>query len=401
MKKKHLYPIVMMILSSFLYANNTQTQSNISYSNKYTCSIFPSVLTSYTHITSSGSNEQACYTANIAYPKGEIDGNIKCDPNGCGGTGSCQRIEPPLNKYRPTLPVNSKTGTDEKSNPTELTALEYGNLNYNNKTIHFKPSHSYNNNNTKIMLLGNVSASKSTLRFEPGDYYFDSLTIDNNNNKVELPNGGPVRIFIRDDFNVSMNNLDFNTNGSQNDLFVYVGGNFNSLGNDGGTTSWRAYMYIKGDALLKNDSNNWKIYGGITAEGTIAIEGNNPDFIQQGDEGESLGYGKCKICYTNPVGSNGLNFFGIIHFCSWLFPCDMNVPVKNFDNNPLDDVTIVELHKTLADFGWGDDYSVLDKDGKEVPNTSADKVSRFSIELPMGFNIRIKDKAIIYNAGDN
>ena len=395
--------LLLIILSVSIDADAaTEGENNVSYDNQYTCGLFPSVLTSYTHITSNGNNDQACYTADIAYPEGELTGDITCNPNGCGGTSSCQRINPPLNRYSPSFPTNSKSSTANGTNPTELTDLEYGNLTYgNNNTIHFNPSNTYSDNNTtKVILLGDVNASKSTLQFEPGDYYFDSLTIDSNGNTVELPNGGPVRIFIKHDFSVNMNNLNFDTNGSQNDLFVYVGGNFNSLGNGGGTTSWKAYMYVKGTTTLNNNSNNWEIYGGITTEGNVTINGNNPHFIQKGDKGESFGYGECQMCYGTPVGSDGINMFGM-NACTNATPCNMNVPVRNLDNAPLNDVTITELHKSAASFSWGSHYSVLDKDGNEVADTNASKESKTSTDLPMGFNISTENKAIIYNAGDN
>lgn len=273
------------------------------FQNTSECGLFSSVLTSYTHIYSNGNNDQACYTNNISYPAGELTGSITCNPATCGGSTVCQRQDPPTNRLNPTFPTNSKSGSPNGSDPTTLTDLEYGNLTYNNATINFNPAATYSDNISKVMLLGNVTISKSTLNFQPGDYYFDSLTIDSNNNNLILPSGGPVRIFIKNNFLIDMNNLSYNTaaGSSENNLFTYVGGNFESLGNGGGTTSWKAFMYVKGSTTLTNNSNNWKINGGITSEGPIEINGNNPDFIQSGDA-SNLGYGTCGGTTTPVLG---------------------------------------------------------------------------------------------------
>ncbi|MFA6138458.1 MAG: putative Ig domain-containing protein [Sulfurimonas sp.] len=274
-----------------------------SFQNTSECGLFSSVLTSYTHIYSNGNNDQACYTNNISYPAGELTGSITCNPTACDGGVACQRQDPPINRLNPTFPTNSKSDSPNGSDPTTLTDLEYGNLTYNNTTVNFNPTSTYSNNISKVMLLSNVTISKSTLNFEPGDYYFDSLTIDGNNNNVILPSGGPVRIFIKNNFLIDMNNLSYNTaaGSSENNLFTYIGGNFESLGNGGGTTSWKAFMYVKGSTTLTNNSNNWSINGGITSEGPIEINGNNPDFIQSGDA-SNLGYGACSGTSTPILG---------------------------------------------------------------------------------------------------
>ena len=373
--------------------------TSVTYDNQYTCGLFPSVLTSYTHITSNGNNDQACYTANISYPDGELTGDITCNPSGCGGTSSCQRVNPPLNRYSPSFPTNSKSASANGSNPTELTDLEYGNLTYSNQTIHFNPSQTYSDNDTKVMLLGDVTASKSTLQFEPGDYYFDSLTISSNNNNVKLPNGGPVRIFIKNDFSVKMNNLDFNTNGSQNDLFVYVGGDFKSPGNGGGTTSWKAYMYVAGTTTLNNNSNNWKIYGGITTEGEVIINGNNPDFIQQGDKGESFGYGECKMCYDG-IQKGGFQMdFGQCPGMSISFMSTITVPIKTSRN--LKNLSVDEAHKkSWASGSFLSSNKVVDQDGNTIRN--AQTTNSGWNDGAMGMNMSLfNDSAVTYVLGDN
>jgi len=371
------------------------------YQNEYACGVFGSVLSTYNHLYSYGTNDQACNTENIAYPEGEITGGITChlDP-ACADTGkSCDRVDPPTNKYGHNFPVNSKSGTTESSPPTTLVDLEYGDI--TGGSYHFDPQHTYSDNPTKIMLLGDMSVGGgSTLRFEPGDYYFDSLEIKANNNDIILPNGGQVRIFVKGDLSVAMNNLHFNSTGHEDNLFVYVNGDFNSLGNGGGTTNWKAYMYVEGNVLLKNNSNNWKIYGGITAEGSITIDGNNPDFLKTGDGGGS-GLGACQMCYDPPRGSNGINFFSIMSFCTPFTPCDLYVPVRNISPVPLDDVQVIEAQQSLFSMSWGSNYEVVDQDDVQVPGTSASKSSNLYTDLPMGFNMGLGNGYITYNAGDD
>jgi len=279
-----------------------------SYDNSSVCGLFGNVLTTYDHLTSNGNNDQVCNTESIAYPEGEIDGEIICheDP-ACGGDGqSCERVDPPNNRYAHDFPDNNLSGSTSTlaSSPVTLQGFNYGDINYGG-TITLDPQTTYDGSSIKVMLLGHMFLSSATLKLEPGDYYFDSLTFDGQNNTLILPNGGPVRIFIKGNLEVDMNNLSFNadTGSSENDLFVYVAGNFESIGNGGGTTSWKAFIYVEGTVELNNNSNNWQIYGAITAEGEVTIDGNNPDFIGTGD-GSNLGVGECVLCFEQPH-SNG------------------------------------------------------------------------------------------------
>lgn len=290
--KSYVFLFLFIVIFTNVTADDINAPSYSAVNSNATCGIFDSVLTSYDSIDSYGNNDQACYTDTISYPNGTLTGDISCNASGCGGGSSCSRIDPPVNRYSHDFPTNSKSGSSNGSNPTTLTDLEYGDLSYSNTSVTLDPATSYSDNSTKVMMLGDVTIEKTTLNFEPGDYYFDSLTFNSNNNNVVLPSGGIVRIFIKNDLAVSMNNLAFNTSGSESDILVYVAGDYTSVGNGGGTTSWKSYMYVKGSVTLNNNSNNWKIYGGLTAEGKITINGNNPDFIKSGSA-DGFGLGSC------------------------------------------------------------------------------------------------------------
>ncbi|WP_024787861.1 hypothetical protein [Lebetimonas sp. JH369] len=379
----------------------------VNYQNHYVCGIFPTPLNSYTHITANGNNPRACFTTKIAYPEGELDGNIKCNPQECdNGGNTCERENPPLNKYTYTFSINKHSGINEDTSITELQDEYYGNFDkFNQKIVRFNPQYTYDNNNhIKVMVLGNVKVEKSTLQFEPGDYYFDSLTIENNNNNIVL-NGGPVRIFIKKDFNVSLNNFHLNSlnsdgsDGNASNLFIYVGGDFNSLGNGGGTTTLKGFIYVKGNTYLKNNSNNWKIYGSLTTEGTITIEGNNPDFIG-GSDADDLGYGECSMCYDTPK-VNGMSFnLGSCPGFSINMGSSIYVPIQSSDS--LENVVIDEAHKkSIFSFSMFNTNKVKDQDGNDVRDANQNDNGLLNVSA-LGLDTSLfDDKVVSYQLGDN
>lgn len=276
-------------------------------SNTYSCDIFANVIVTYDHLDVSGTNNgQACGTDEISYPAGQISGTLDCLSDiACGGTGaSCDRIDPPANQLtynwtHPDDPILNESPTD----PTPLTDLSYGHLDYSGGSAYFNASFENPYNDNKYMYIGDATFDQTLITFTSGDYYFESFSITKNKNdvdnfKIDATNG-PVRIFIRGDISLELNNLYLNGSGSSKDLFIYVGDDFINPGSGGGNTHMNAYFYVEGDVLLNNNSNNWIIEGGITAEGSITIEGNNPDFIQSDDAG-NLGYGACTICFQEP-----------------------------------------------------------------------------------------------------
>lgn len=354
------------------------------------CGIFPSVLTTYDHLYASGNNDQACNTENISYPLGEITGSLECFASiDCGSDsyGDCLREDPPGERYGHDFPANSLSGTPNSPLAlTNLTELEYGDIVYpdNNggQTINFAPLTSYSNTSQKIMLLGNLNVNGGyTLSFEPGDYYFDSITISGNNNAIVLPNGGPVRIFIKGDYNVKMNNLATNTAYANDpgDLFIYVNGNLTDTSDGGGTANLSAYMYIEGDVTLNNNSSNWEIRGGITAEGSITINGNNPSFINVGDPTD-LGLGDCTCVtvgfeYPSYSISENINIIGSEDFIETRIILDRAVPY---------DVTVV-YNTEDGDPSIGNPARVNDGDyRRQVNQLITIPAGNTNVSLPIG-----------------
>ncbi|NOQ31721.1 MAG: hypothetical protein GQ570_11420 [Helicobacteraceae bacterium] len=279
-------------------------------SNTYGCDMFGSVIVTYDYLDVSGTaNAQACGTENISYPSGQITGSIDCLSDiACGGDGTeCERIDPPANQltYTWTHP-NSPILDESPINPTPLTDMSYGNIAYSSGSAVFNASTLNPNNGNNYMYIGDATFDQTLISFTSGDYYFESFSITKNKNDVNNfaidSTNGPVRIFIKNNLSFELNNLYLNHSGTPSDLLIYVGGDFNNPGSGGGNTHMNAYFYVEGDVLLNNNSNNWIIEGGITAEGTITIAGNNPDFIQS-DESGDLGYGACSLCFKDVVGT--------------------------------------------------------------------------------------------------
>ena len=279
-------------------------------SNSYGCDMFGSVIVTYDFLDVSGTaNAQACGTENISYPNGQISGSIDCLSDiACGGTGAeCERSDPPANKltYSWTHP-DDPIIANIPSNPATLTDVSYGNLSYSGGSADFDASTVNPHNGNNYMYIGDATFNQTLISFSSGDYYFESFEITKNKNDVNNfaidTTNGPVRIFIKGDLSFALNNLYLNHSGSPSDLLMYVGGNYSNPGSGGGNTHMNGYFYVEGNVDLNNNSNNWIIEGGITAEGTITIAGNNPDFIES-DEAGDLGYGACSICFQNVVGT--------------------------------------------------------------------------------------------------
>jgi hypothetical protein len=266
-------------------------------SNKGVCGIFPSVLSTFNTLNVNSVNSKVCGTSGVsAFVYNDSNHNLKCSLDlQCGNLSNCVKFSIPKNRYNPVL-LDSKelVNIPYGKKDYELDKSDYKSHNFNGYgiTIHFTPKQVYEDNqNVKYMTLGGYTFNgKVTLSFEPGDYYFDTLVFNGNDINIELPNGGPVRIFVKNDLNFNGSDIYINKNGDSKNLFIYVGGNFQFQ--RGGII--KAYMYVKGDANLNNNINDFEFHGGLTAEGNINIGGNRANYYYDGTP-SNLGYGKCNI----------------------------------------------------------------------------------------------------------
>ncbi|MBN2896095.1 MAG: hypothetical protein JXK05_09430 [Campylobacterales bacterium] len=273
------------------------------------CGLFPSVLTSYEHLTMMKNNViQSCY---ISYPDGEFtqghtnppvcyedtaQNTLCADTDNNTANGNCNYTPPPTERYaHPFIDSTITTSSTTSYNPAALTDYEYGHINFNanGQSIHFNPSNTYSGGSTrKVMVLGDItiSANNQILTFEAGDYYFNSLNFQKNG--VIIQPKGDVRFFIKNNFNYAGNGA--NVNDTTASLFVYVGGNVH-ISSTGGGNGWLGmFIYAEGDVSIASNSNTG-FYGGITAEGEINVSGNNFWFEYNKEGAENLGFGDCGV----------------------------------------------------------------------------------------------------------
>ena len=372
-----------------LCPNNTPTFENL-----YSCDIFPSVLTSYDTINANGN--KIIHTCSVS--TNNLNGSLNC--NDC--SGSCNLVSPPSNKYSHTFINSSDNSTQTINTDSTFSNLEYGNLifNSNNQNITFSPENNYSDKNISVMLFKDVNftANNQTLTLESGDYYFNSLNIENNN--FNLCADGDVRIFVNNNFNYNANNINNSCNGN---IFMYVEGdtNINSMG--GGNGDINLTLYTKGDVNINNNANE-KWNGAITAEGDININGNNISFYYNPYVLDNFGVGKCGLCYdSNYLSQNGFSMFGLT-LCTPFTPCVLDMPIKNTSDNNLDDVKVIETYK--SSFGFAPTFlgfntlDTVDKNGNHIGN-GAHKENSADYSMFDLFGLSLDNTAIIYDFGDN
>lgn len=331
------------------------------------CGLFPSVLTSYEHLTMQKNPViQSCY---ISYPLGEFtDGSIlkpTCyvdsamsqlciDEDGNSDNGNCNYIPPPTTRYS-HITIDSSIGssTNNNDNSIELTDYEYGNINFssNAQTIHFNPSQTYSgDSDRKVMIMGDIilSANNQILSFEEGDYYFKNL--DFQNSGVIIQTKGDVKFFISQDFIYAGNGADVTDSSSS--LFVYVAGNVNIASTGGGNGWLGMFIYAKGDITVASNSNS-KFFGGITAEGRIDVTGNNFEFEYNKDGANSLGMGECvyvefseaSYSFREPAvdGNDRFSIYEITVELNKPLPTAVSVTYEIYDDSPLETFSAEEF----------------------------------------------------------
>ena len=184
------------------------------------------------------------------------------------------------------------TTTIETNINVYFTELEYGNYEFatNNQQIYFNPAFTYDNQNTNLMLLGDITNSNNgqVMHFTDGDYYIKSWTATGN---ITLSIEGDVRIFI--DGDLSVNAIDMITTTIDSTLFLYVDGDASFLGFGGGSADLAMFLYATGDVLIEPNANSYGWVGGIASEGNFSITGNNANFVFDSEGADSMGIGLC------------------------------------------------------------------------------------------------------------
>ena len=358
-----------------------QTSEVPEYQNEYSCGIFPSVLASYQNISvqqndvfntckisvgldfiEDANHEVTCW-------KGEDESLGQCDQctgDRCSSNGTCEIIPEPTNYYDHYFIDTEETGTLDVTCDLEFTDLYHPSYNIsthgNNTDVLFNPQSHYENNTSlkKVMVLGDVDFvdNGTEITFESGDYYFNSLTL---NNTPDINVNGDVRLFVKNDFIYSGNHMDMLNEGS---LFVYVGGDMAFTSEGGGKGYLDMFVYVEGSATINSNANASSLFGGITAEGSINITGQNMNFVYNEAGAANIGFGDCELCYISDP-NNHTSFFGF-------FPKTVT-PIINNSGETLTDVVVEESYSSSGYIG--SNLEVQDQDGNEVPGSSTSSSS--------------------------
>ncbi len=342
------------------------------FQNNYTCGIFPSALTSYDEIKTKNNNINNTCKISVKDYNLEEDENkqitcydenndlCSCNSSHCSANNTCEIIDAPKNRLNYTVYETTKNDEhDESGNSFTFTDLEYGDYDLQTNQVSFEPTVTYeDDNNKKLILLGDVVFDKNnqTISLNEGDYYFKSLTINKNNIKI-CPHGN-IRIFVKDDFNISGNNFsgDSSCNGK---IFVYAEDDVELSGNGGGQTNIPILLYAKDDVTINNNSNSAQWYGAITAEGDIEINGNNFNFTYDKDAAKSFGYGECQLCYA--LNNNNGAWISFGNFYNGQFDFPRTMAIINDSDEELKNVKVVENEDLSGLSGKDACYYIVDE----------------------------------------
>jgi hypothetical protein len=412
---------------------NVSGSSTPFYQNQYACGIFAGALTSYEHITMGQNNiYNSCEISVAEFDESTNAEDVTCyiddghrlcscsdtDNTNCSNNGTCTIIPEPKNKYNHDFIKTSDTSTNSISEDIVFKELEYGNYTFtNSQQIYFNPQKSYEDNDAKVMLLGDFrfAGNGQELTFEGGDYYFNSFKTDRdedgNINTIDICAKDDIRIFVHEDFVYSGNHL--NNAGCDGNIFIYVEGDAILDANSGASSNVSLFLYSKGDVKIEpsGKANEW--VGAITAEGKIDIskDNSNPpsnfNFIYD-DSIENFGLGECQMCYTE-IQSSGFTFGmsmdqireGCPGFSFSLFS-DIKVPIEAKD--ALSNVTVDEAHTGSAfSFGFMNNQEVIDQNNNQIryAQVNSDR-GLLSIDAGVaGVDVLSDGKVITYPLGDN
>jgi len=395
----------------FYYNNSIENSTlggvcrdNYTFDNEYSCNVFITPLNSYQSIKTE--DDTIFNSCSISVKNKNYIGNLNCY-----GCSQCNIEEAQKNRLDFKVISSKKTDIHTIHNNFTFTQLEYGNYKFDssNIDIYFNPQNSYSDNSTKLMLLKDLtfSGDNQTLIFEGGDYHINSFKVDKTNsgklNKINICPKDDIRLFVKNDFifRGSIVN-DMECKGA---IFIYGDGDVKIDTNGKNSKKTPIYIYSKGAVTLLNSANksaDW--YGAITAEGPIKIDDDNIKIHFDASKLDKYGIGECKLCYDeNYIKTNGFSFFGMT-ICTPMTPCIFDMPIKNSDKEPLDNVKVVETYKqTFAfapDFFGFNTLDTIDKNGNHIGN-GATKVSNYDYSIFNLFNTTFDSSAIIYDFGDD
>ena len=335
------------------------------FDNNYVCGIFKGPLITYDTIQGKGLFPKVCGSIYLYANKVNNLNTLKCSINpNCKNASECNIKKPPLNKYFPKFIESGQL--NNIPNNLVFSLKDYKNYTFNkdNLILTFKPTIQYKDNSIKYSTFGawTFDDNNVTLNFYPGDYYFDSLKFNGSNVKINVLNGGPVRIFVKENLQFYKNNVFINNGGDENNLFIYVGGNLEFKNTDNNPIHVYAFAYVKGNVEFKSESKDFYWYGAVTAEGDITIDSNYAHFIYRGIT-DKLGYENCSLCYAYYDKNNFLNFNFVIGNGSLKFPLTTAIINQLY---PVEDLNVTQ-NEDLSNLNEeASCYSVVDKYGNII-----------------------------------
>ena len=396
--KRALFILAILIL--LLHAEKTPA------SPYYICGLFKGPLITYDTIQGNGKEPKVCGSENLFAIKVNNIDNIKCSiSQNCDNATQCNVKNPPNNKYNPNLLESNK----ETSIPEDLnfTATDYENYDFDspNLVLNFEPQKQYADSDTNYSTFGawTFKDNNVTLNFKPGDYYFDSLEFDGNDVHINVLDGGPVRIFVKENLQFYKNDVFINDNGDENNLFIYVGGNLEFKDTENTPLHIYAFSYVKGNVEFKSSSDDFYWYGGITSEGDITIDSDYAHFIYRGTS-DKFGYGKCPLCYADQI--NG-HWISIMDFLKMTFKMPKRTAIINESNETLNDlnVTLIETDPSWFTGTTPQMYRLIDENNNTVwkyleNNTTYEYKNALGLTIRMSIDKKHKGFVIAPPRGD-
>jgi len=378
---KYFKLLILFILSPILIIANGSAVIP-SYQDDYSCGIFPSVLASYQSITAVQNDiYNTCVISvkdynlvedtshNITCYTGLDDSTPKCEctADECSMNSTCEVIPEPTNRYSHDFIDTNVSGVIYHSGNIEFTELYYPSYviskSGNSGEVKFNPSNTYSDSTKKVMIFGdiNLTSSGQEMIFEEGDYYFNSLNLDNT---PDITVNGTVRFFVKNDFVYSGNSMDSFNNGS---LFIYIGGDLKFTSSGGGHGFLDMFFYLLGDAYIEANAKASALFGGISAEGNIVITGNNMNFIYNEEGAEAMGYGECKLCYA--LSDEASNLISFENLATFSFNSIRDTAIVNQSGITLSNTSVDQIEGT-GKFNIGtSNYSVVDENGDLQSNS--------------------------------
>jgi len=392
------------------------------------CTVFHSGINTLKSVSTLGINNIQCGSKTIV-AESSI-GTMLCTlQKNCSSASACQVSHTRFPTINPKLFTSSRKHPliDSLSGVLNANKTDYADtLLLSTHTVNFKPAQKYSNSHRKFSTFATFATNGQTitLNFAPGDYYFENLVLNTGQVRINLPEDGKVRLFIKNDFVINSPYIYINSNGNSKNLFIYTKGKFlvvsqgagglsdfmdmndmslstdKLLNNDnmvgeGGIGIIKAYIYSKSKMMFNARPDNFDIYGALTSEDIIGFGGNNYHIHYTGI------FNDCGYCEDHglPAGFHMINPFGNIEksfeiYCTNTSPKHtlIALPIKNSFNNFVydsDELESTDYYQMAKDHSHGFNAIeiFIDEDNKKIEAVTGNQLEPTTID-----NIKVMRK---------